>query len=172
MRKTTLKLVLMASGAYYAILFFASSFFPADITPPVYFLVGPLLVLVAILASDLSRRATVPTEVGVRNPPSRTLSREVQQLSRRIEVGASSSPSYFESLLLARLREVLVERVALETGMDRERVRELLANPRLGPGLLRNHLLHRLLYSPPPAKGPARVKLLEDVIAMTEAWKA
>ena len=171
MRKGTLKLVMAASGVYYAIFFLESVFLPADLTLPVYFLVGPLLVFVLLLANDLSRRAAVPTEAQVRNPPSRTLSREVQQLSRQIEVGADSSPSYFENILLVKLREILVERVALETGTDQGGVREVLANPRQGPGLLRNDQLYRLLYSPPQARGPARVKLLEDAIALIEGWK-
>ena len=171
MKRRTLAPVLMASGLYYTVIFFARSLFPADFTPPLYFLVVPLLVLVLILVSDLSYRATIPTEAVVKNPPSRTLSREVQMLSRQIEVGTSSSLGYFERLLQTRLREILVEKVSLETGMDQGRVREVLANPRLGQGLLRNDQLFRLLYSPPPAKGPARVRMLEDAVALVEAWK-
>jgi hypothetical protein len=171
LKKSTLKLVLLASAVYYATFLFARSFFPGDFTPPLYFLVGPLILFVLILISDLSYRATVPMEVRVKNPPSRKLAREIQQLSRQIEVGSRASPGYFENVLLVRVREVLVERVSLETGMEPGRVRELLENPGLGTGLLRNDSLYRLLYSPPPARGPARVKMLEDAVALVEAWK-
>ncbi len=171
MKKRTVKLVVVASIPYYAILYLVSGLFPAEFTPPPYFLVSPLLVLVFIFARDLARRATVPTGVAMKNPPSRTLSRDVEQLTRRIEVGSSSSQSYFDSLLQARLRGVLVERLALETGIERERVRELLENPRLGRGLVRNDRLYRLLYTRPPEPGPARVKLLNDIATMLEDWK-
>ncbi len=171
MKRETLKLLILASAGYYAVLFFARSFFPGDFTPPLYFLVGPLLLFVLILVSDLSYRATVPTEARVKNPPSRKLAREVQELTRQIEVGSAASPGYFENVMLARLREILVEKVSLEIGMEPERVRESMGNPRLGTRLLGNDTLYRLLYNPPQARGPARVKLLEDAIALVEAWK-
>ncbi len=171
MRKRTLALVLVASAIYYGLLLSARAFFPAEFNPPLYFLVAPLVGLILILFSDLSQRATVPSEVRVRKPPTRMLSRQIQNLARQIEVGANSSRAYFEGTVMAKLGEILADKVALETGMDRGRVRETLADPRLGPGLLRNERLHRLLYRPPAAKGSARVKMLEEAIALVESWK-
>ena len=171
MRKQTRTILLTASAIYYVILFLALSFLPTGFTLPMYFLAAPLLILVLILANNLSSRVTVPRKVETRNPPSRVLSREVQALTRQIEVGVDSSPEYFEKVLLERLREVLAEKVALETNIDRERVRGMLANPSLGPGLLRNDRLHRLLYSGAPGKGSARVKMLDETIALVESWK-
>lgn len=171
MKKATLILLTVASAVYYAILFFSQSFLPSDFNAPAYFIVGPLLALVLILLSDMSSRAAVPVKVPATNPPNRKLSRGVQDLARQIEVGANSSPAYFEQVLLARLREALVEKVALETGMEVGSVREMLANPRLGPSLLKDNHLYMLLYSPPAGKGPARVRLLEDALALVESWK-
>lgn len=171
MKRNTLKLVLVAGAVYYGLLYFTGGFLPGGFTPPLYFLVGPLVVLVAILASDLSARATVPSEARRVLAPSRRLAWEVAQLTRQIEVGARASPEYFENVLVARLRDALVEKVGLETGMERKMVREILANPRLGPGLLRSDELYRLLYSPAPARGAARVKMLEEAVARVEAWK-
>ena len=72
---------------------------------------------------------------------------------------------------MTRLQEILVDKVSLETGIGRERVREVLTTPRLGQGLLRNDQLYMLLYNGVPAKGSARVKMLEDAIALVGSWK-
>lgn len=170
MKKRTLTLVLAASAVYYLVLFLSLSLLPPGYNPPLYFLVVPLIVPVLILARDLAERAIVPLEVRPRTP-SRKLSRDIQALTRQIEVGWRSSPDYFEKVLVERLREALAGKVAVETGMDLGRVREILANPRLGPGLLRNEKLYRLLYSGVPAKGRARVAMLEETTALVEAWK-
>jgi hypothetical protein len=95
----------------------------------------------------------------------------VAQLTRLIEVGTWASPDYFENVLMTRLRDLLVEKARLETGLGREKVLEILENPRLGPRFLANDLLYRLLYSPGPAKGTARIEMLEEAVALVEAWK-
>ncbi len=171
MKRATLTLVVGASALYYAILFLMGALFSPDFKPPLYFLAAPLLVLVLILVSDLSNRATVPTEFRPRTQRPRRFSRQVQELAQQIQVGTNSSPAYFEKSVMSRLREVLVEKVAVETGMDMKTVRETLANPGLGPGLLRDERLRALLYSPPTVKGPARVRMLEEAIALVESWK-
>lgn len=171
MKKTTLKLVLVASGVYYALLYLVTSISTPETSSPLFLLVAPLTILVLTLIIDLSYRATRPTEVSVKNPPSRKLARDVQELTKQIQVGSKASAGYFDNVLLVRLREVLVERVSLETGMEKERVRELLPSHHLGPGLLKDETLHRLLYTPPPAKGPARARMLEEIVARAEAWK-
>lgn len=171
MKRATFLLVIAASIVYYAVLFFGQSFLPSNFSAPAFFLAAPLLVLVLILLGDMSSRATVPVEVQAPSMPSRKLSRDVQELARQIEVGTDSSPAYFQQVVLARLREALIGKVAVETGMEVERVREVLANPHLGPGLLRDGRLYGLLYSAPSGKGPARVRLLEDMVALVESWK-
>ncbi len=171
MKRATLTLVAVASGSYYAILFLARSLFPEDFNPPPYFLAVPLLVLVLVLVSDLSYRATVPTEPGVRTNPSQRFSQEVQDLTRQIQVSATSSPAYFDRAVIGRLRDAMVAKVAFETGIEPAIVRGTLADPRLGPALLKNEKLHRFLYSPPAGKGPARVRMLEEAVALAESWK-
>jgi len=171
LKQSTLRLVVVVSALYFFILFLARGLFPSGFTLPFYFLAAPLLLVVLVLVSDLTGRATVPTETPLKAVRGRTLSRRVQELARQIEVGATSSRSYYDSILLARLQALLVEKVSLETGMDKKRVQEILKNETLGPGLLRSQELYRLLYSGAPARGPGRVKLLEEAVAEIEAWK-
>lgn len=171
MKKRTLTLVVAAAAVYYSILVLALTFLPPGLDPPVYFLVAPLIIPVLVIANDLSSRATLPRKTRTIPPVPGRLSREVEVLTRQIEVGVESSPDYFEKVLVERLRDVLTEKVALETGMDRARVREVLANPSLGPGLLRDRRLYNLLYSAASAKGPARVKMLDETTALVESWK-
>ncbi len=162
---------MVVSVLYFAVLFLARGLYPSGFTLPFYFLAAPLFLVVLVLVSDLTGRATVPTETPVKAVRGRALSRRVQELARQIEVGASSSRSYFDGILLTRLQVLLVEKVSLETGMDKKRVQEILKNKVLGAGLLRSQELYRLLYSGAPAKGLGRVKLLEEAVAAIEAWK-
>ncbi len=161
----------MVSVVYFAVLLLARNLLPGDVRIPPYFLAGPILLVVLVLVKDLSGRATVPTEHLTRRRPVRKLGWDVEQLTRRIEVGTGASNQYFDSVLLARLRAVLAEKVSLETGMDRERVREMLKNKLLGPGLLGDQEMYRLLYSRAPSRGPERVKTLERLAGLVEEWK-
>jgi hypothetical protein len=72
---------------------------------------------------------------------------------------------------MAQMRDILVEKVSLETGIDEKQVKGALANKNLGPGLLKNVELYRLLYSGTPPPGSERVRLLEKAVSMIEAWK-
>ncbi len=171
MKKNTLRLVGAASILYFTILFLARGFLPPDFTPPLYFLVGPLLLVVLILVFDLSARATRPSATAVERAPSRSLSREVKLLTRQIEVATRASLEYFESILQSRLQSILVDKVCLETSLERDTVIGLLGNPRLGSSLLRDEQLYRLLYSKPAGRGTARVKMLEEAVERIGAWK-
>ncbi len=123
------------------------------------------------MVTDLAGRATVPSDVLVKPRAGRKLGWDVQRLTRQIEVGSHASGEYYNLVLLERLRGVLVEKVCLETGMERERVKDVLKNKILGPAMLRNRELYRLLYTGAPVPGPGRVKLLEEAMAGIEAWK-
>lgn len=92
-------------------------------------------------------------------------------MTRQIDVATHASSDYFESILLLRLREILVNKVSLETGLEREGVLGLLGDYRLGVGLLRDERLYRLLYSKPGGRGAARVRMLEETVERIEAWK-
>jgi hypothetical protein len=82
------------------------------------------------------------------------------------------SHAYFESILLNRLRDILVEKISLETGIEKEKVRRQLADRVMGPALVRDRPLYRLLYSSTPPVGATRVKMLREAIDGIEAWKA
>jgi hypothetical protein len=171
LKQSTVRLVVVVAAAYYAVFFLVRGFFSSQEKIPLFLLAGPLALVVAVLASDLANRATVPVPTRTRTRPSRRFSREVQSLAREIDVGRRASWSYFETVLLSRMRELLVDKVSLETGMEKTRAQELLKNPALGPGLLRDEALYRLLYNAALARGPGRVRLLEEAVAGIEAWK-
>lgn len=108
----------------------------------------------------------------MRDIPERIPARDVQFLTQQVEVGAGSSTGYFENIVLSRVRGLLDEKVSLETGLDRKRVKEILANEREGIRLLSDKELYNLLYVLRPSSGKARLKLLKETIDRIEAWKA
>ena len=98
--------------------------------------------------------------------------RDVQYLSRQVEVASVGSQEYFESILLDRLRDIFAEKVSLETGLVKESVKQELASTVKGPALVRDKTLYTLLYSSTPPKGAIRVKMLREAIDGIEAWNA
>ncbi len=172
MKRSTVELVAIVSSSYFAIIILSQSLIPREFNAPLYFLLAPLFLVVLILAKDLASRATLPSETPRRTRTGRRLGWKVQQLARQIEVGVTASGEYYEAVLLGRMREVLVEKVCLETGMEKERVRETLANKVLGPGLLRDRELYKVLYGHAPARGPERVNALEKAARLVENWRA
>jgi hypothetical protein len=171
LKRSTVKLVATASGLYFALFLIVRSLLPPSVSLPLYFLAAPLIMVVLVLVNDLSARATLPSELKPRGRGQKRLARQVQQLAQQIEVGARSSRSYYETVVIARMRDILVEKVSLETGIDEKEVKSTLANENLGPGLLNNVELYRLLYSGTPSPGPERVRLLEKAVNMIDAWK-
>ncbi len=172
MRRSTLKLLVAASSVYVLFLIFLRSLVPETITPSITLLALPLIILTLILVSDLSHRATAPSETPARKSPRRFQARDVQYLSRQVEVASVGSQAYFESILLSRVRDILVEKVSLETGIEKEKVKQELADPVKGSALVSDGPLYRLLYSSTPPKGATRVKMLREAIDGIEAWKA
>lgn len=172
MKRSTISLITIGAGLYFAVVFLVRGYLPSDYSPPTYFLVAPLAALVLVLVADLASRATVRSESPVRRVQRRLLSREVQFLTDQIETATHASPEYFDKILRGRLRGILSDKVSLEMGMDRERVKNILGNPVLGPGLLRDRQLYDLLYSRTSARGHNRVKMIEETVARVEAWRA
>ena len=172
MRRSTLKLLVIASGIYVLFLIFLRSLVPETLTPSITLLALPLVILVLILVSDLSYRATAPSKTPARTRLRRFQARDVQYLSRQVEVASTGSQAYFESILLNRLRDILAEKVSLETGIDKDNVKQELADAVKGPARVRDGSLYRLLYSSTPPKGATRVKMLREAIDGIEAWKA
>lgn len=96
----------------------------------------------------------------------------MQYLSRQVAVASSGSQAYFESILLSRLRDIFAEKVSLETGIEKENVKQELADAVKGPALVGNGPLYRLLYNSTPSNGATRVRMLREAIDAIEAWKA
>ena len=97
---------------------------------------------------------------------------DMQTLARQIEVAGRSSPAYFDTVLRIRLRDLLVDKVSLETGTERESVRRTLVDERQGQRMLRDFALYKLLYYPPPRTAEARLRMLRETIDRIETWKA
>lgn len=172
MRRSTLKLLVLASGLYLLFLVFLRSLIPETLTPSVTLLALPLVSLVLILASDLSYRATAPSRTAARPRIRRFQARDVQYLSRQVAVASTGSQAYFESTLVNRLRDILAEKISLETGVEKEQVKRELGDPLKGRTLVSDEPLYRLLYSSIPPKGPTRIKMLREAVDRIEAWKA
>jgi hypothetical protein len=172
LRRSTLRLLALASGVYVLFLVFLRSLIPETLTPTVTLLALPLVVLVLILVSDLSYRATNPSKTLGRTKIRRFQARDVQYLARQVAVASTGSQAYFESILLDRLRDILAEKVSLETGIEKEQARHELVDPVRGPALVRDESLYRLLYSSTSPKGATRIKMLREAVDRIEAWKA
>lgn len=172
MRRSTLKLLVIASSIYILFLIFLRSLVPETLTPSITLLALPLVLLVLILVSDLSYRATAPSKTPVRPKIRRFQARDVRYLSRQVDVASTGSQAYFESTLVSRLRDILAEKVSLETGIEKEHVKQELADPVKGRALVSDEPLYRLLYSSTPPKGATRIKMLSEAVDRIEAWKA
>jgi len=172
LRHSTLKLLVLSSGLYVLFLVFLRSLLPEPLAPSITILALPLLILVLILVSDLSYRATTPLKTPARTRVQRFQARDVQYLSRQVEVASIGSQAYFESILLSRLIDIFAEKVSLETGIEKEKVKQELADAVKGPALVRDGLLYRLLYGSTSFRGATRVKMLREAVDGIEAWKA
>jgi len=98
--------------------------------------------------------------------------RDVQSLTRQVKVAGNASPAYFEAVLRDRLRDLLAEKVSLETGLEKDSVKKALADDKLGPRLLKDPETYALLYYPPPRSPNSRLQMLREIIDRIEGWKA
>ena len=171
MKRSTLKLLVPASAVYVFFLIFLKSIIPEKLTPSVTLLALPLIILALILVSDLSNRATLPAKNPERMKARRFRTRDVQFLTRQVEVASRASGEYFETIR-RRLRALIIEKVSLESGMEKETVKYALENKQLGDPTLIGSKLYGLLYGSVPPRGTARVKMLHEAVDGIEAWKA
>ncbi len=171
MRRSTLRLLAPASAVYIFFLIFLRSIIPEKLTPSVTLLALPLIILVLILVSDLSNRAIVPAKNPERLKARSVRTRDVQFLTRQVQVASQASGEYFETIR-SRLRALIIEKVSLQSGMEKENVKHALENRQLGDPTLIGLKLYGLLYGSLPARGTARVKMLHQAIDGIEAWKA
>ena len=97
--------------------------------------------------------------------------RDVQSLTRQLEVASSASPAYFETIIRVRLRGLLVEKVSLETGVERETVKKALTDRIQGMRLLKDQRMYELLYYHLTLSPESRLRMLREVIERIEAWR-
>ena len=171
MRRSSIELLVWAGAAYGTILVLARGFFPSESTPTISLTAVPLAIMAIIIVLDLRLRTTGPTERHVSSRQIKAPVPRTRLLSDQIRVSAKASDSYFENVVRARLRELLVTKAALESGIDYETARQTLLDPVQGPKFLKDIQLYTLLYGPRPEKGGARIQMIEDAIQMIEAWK-
>lgn len=172
MKRGTITLLVLASAFYLFLLTVFRNIIPESVSPSLPLLGIPLIVLALILTLDLRHRSTAPIETKAREG-SRTLrARDVQSLTRQVEVAGNASPAYFETILQSRLRDLLAEKVSLETGMEKDSVKKILADDKLGPRLVKDPRTYDLLYYPPPQSPDSRLQMLREIIDRIEGWKA
>src|SRR5881296_3416195 len=172
MRKS-LRLILLASIAYAAAVYLTRGFLPNSIPTTLTFLVFPLALLAVMLYLDLHLRARVPSPTLLPGKQStRSLGHEVQLLTKRIEVATNSSADYYERIVLGRMKELMVEKASIETGVAVDDVRKILSDPRLARGFLRNDALYNLLYTRSISRGKDRRNMLARLTDLIEDWKA
>jgi hypothetical protein len=171
LKRNTITLLILVSAFYLFLFTIFRNLVPESAIPNLSLLAIPLVVLALILTTDLRRRATTPTERHTSKEPKRIRARDVQSLTRQLEVAANASPGYFETILRARLRELLAEKVSLEMGIEKETVKKALANPTQGQQLLKDQKMYELLYYHPPIGPELRLQMLREIIDRIEAWK-
>lgn len=172
MKRSTLTLLLLASSFYLLLLFLFRNAIPESVTPTLPLLALPLLSIALILTWDLHSRSTSPIKLKVQESAGRLRARDVQSLTRQVEVSGRASPAYFDTILRSRLREVLIQRVCLETGLERDSVKKTLGDRILGAQLLMDQRMYELLFYPPPSGSGSRIQMLREIIERIEAWKA
>lgn len=141
-------------------------------SPTLSLLAFPLIVLALILTIDLRNRATAPTEINAQAESKRLRARDVQSLTRQLEVAGSASPAYFETIIRARLRDLLAEKISLQTGIAKEAVKNALTDPVQALQILKDQKMYELLYYHPPMNPELRLQMLRETINKIEAWNA
>ena len=167
----TIQLIIFSAAIYGIGLVLLRGFFAADSTPRISLIAIPLMIVIIIIGRDLLRRATIPT-------PSHNLTVRqdhhedpVEFLSGQIKTAATASNSYFENVVRTRLKELLIAKVALETGLSNSSVRRAFSDSRLGLKILHDPDLYWILYGPVPDSGRAKMLMVERAIDMIGAWK-
>ena len=166
----SIRLLFWSAVAYAVVLVLIRGVLSSESTPTLSLTGIPLIVIVVMIARDLAGKSTSPT-VTRTTPTTRGFKgNPVQFLSGQFRVAATASNAYFENIVQARLRELLIAKVALEAGLEREAVRPLLSDPGRGSRLVGDQVLYRMLYGPAPKGGIARMNMIGDAIDLIGAW--
>ena len=171
MKHSTLTLLIIISAFYLFLFTIFRNIVPESAFPTLSLLSIPLIILALVLTTDLRCRATSPTEPNSPNEPKRIRARDVQSLTRQLEVAETASPAYFETIIRARLREILAEKVSLETGIEKDTVKKALTDRSQGRQLIKDEKMYELLYYHPPVNPDSRLQMLREIIDRIEAWK-
>ena len=168
----TWKLLFWCGIAYAIVLVLARGTLPAE-TSPTLLLVGlPLIVIAVIIARDLAGRSTIPSVPFKASQPVRPKEDLVRFLGSQIQVAATASDSYFDDVIRARLKELLITKITLEFGVEKDQARRTLSDPNRGPAMLHNEKLHRILYGPVPRSGTKRIAMIDAAIDEIQDWRA
>jgi hypothetical protein len=167
----TRRLLFWSAIAYAVLLVLVRGVFPLESTPTISLTGIPLVVIVVMIVRDLASKSTSPTVRKTVATPIGFRGNVVQFLGGQLKVAASASDSYFENVVRARLKDLLTTKVSIETGLENETVRRILADPSRGPRLLVDESLYGMLYGPTPNGRLARMNMISDAIDLIGAWK-
>lgn len=167
----TVRLLFWSAVAYILLLVLVRGAYPSETAPPLYLTGIPLLAIIVVIARDLARKSTIPSAERNIATASGFRANPVQVFSDQFRLAGRASGSYFENVVRARLRELLITKVALETGVENETVRRVLSDPKRGPQLIENEPLYSILYGPIPSRGRARIIMIGEAIDLIGAWK-
>ncbi|MBO0888346.1 hypothetical protein J2P12_04515, partial [Candidatus Bathyarchaeota archaeon] len=142
----TVRLLFFCAVVYSVLLVLVRGALPSESSPTLLLVGLPLVVIAVVIVRDLIKRSTIPTLPILRRPLPNPRDDPVKFLSGQIRVAAASSDSYFETAVRVRLRELLITKVSLETGLERDTTARVLSYPREGPRLLHSRQLHTILY--------------------------
>jgi len=176
LKRNSLRFLIWIAAVYIVILLVARGFFPGDSTPGISLAAIPFVIIAIAIIRDLTSRSSEAFKVPTVRLESVQKGEQLRFLSRQIEVTAKASASYFNDVVGARLRGILVDKVSIETGIDKARVRALLSSETSGPSLLRNARLCSILYGSGllyslPGTGKNRIRMVGEAVTLIEAWK-
>lgn len=164
------KLVFWSAVAYGALLVILRGAVPGGQSETISLLGIPLLIVAIIIARDLAGRSTNPTSLKAEFSKTSARDDPVTFLSNQIRVAAAASDSYFDVVVRTRLKDLLIDKVALETGLEKDTVRQSLFDKEKAQRLLRNESLFDALNGPVPATGAEKMKTINRAIEMIGAW--
>ena len=164
------RLAFWSAVAYGVILVLISGSLPAGSYQTITLLGIPLVIVALFVAYDLSRQATNPTPVKG-NPTTFFTADSVQFLSNQIRVAMRASDSYYNGTLRARLKELLINKAAIEKGLTKEEVRRLLSQPKTAAKLLHNNSLYDALLGPVPKSSEDKLKTINRAIDTIGEWE-
>ena len=164
------KLVFWSGVAYGTLLVLLRGALPEGPSQTISLLGIPLLIVAIIIARDLAGRSTNATSVKTESSKTSARDDPVAFLGNQIKVASAASDSYFDVVIRARLKDLLIDKVALETGLEKNIVKQSLFDKEQARQLLRNEALIDALNGPVPATGADKMKMINKAIEMIGAW--